>query len=134
MPRGRPRKIAAPGPVVPVKRGPGRPRKVAPDSGENVFARPAELIGWALGGLEREIAQTRDRLTTLTAQAVQLRDRLARSAGLRLAAGTNRAASGTATSPTTRRRRRRKLTAEQRKAISERMKKRWAERRSKSSK
>jgi hypothetical protein len=77
----------------------------------------AEFIGWALGGLEREIAETRHRLGALTAQAAALRKRT----GARVAAA--------AVSPTGRPRRRRRMSVEGRKRISEMMKKRWAERR-----
>ena len=35
----------------------GRPRKK-----DNMLMKSAEFIGWALGGLEREIAATRQRL------------------------------------------------------------------------
>jgi hypothetical protein len=45
-------------------------------AGEDVLVKSAEFIGWALGGLEREIALTRDRLTALTAEAVKLRARI----------------------------------------------------------
>ena len=48
----------------------GRPRKNPND----VLIKSAELIGWALGGIEREILETRQRLAALTAQAHQLRD------------------------------------------------------------
>ena len=41
----------------------GRPRRTSRD----VLLKSAEFIGWALGGLEREIAQTRERLAALTA-------------------------------------------------------------------
>lgn len=97
----------------------GRPR-----SQDDVLLKSAEVIGWALGGLEREIALTRDRLSALTAQAARLRARLGRKG----------AAHGTATSRSTgidvaTGRKRRRLSAEARKRISEMMKKRWAERR-----
>ena len=88
----------------------------------DLLLNSAELIGWALGGLEREIAQTRERLDALTAQAKQLRTR----AGL-----TSRRASSNEASAEARtrrvRRRRRGMTPEGRKRISEMMKKRWAE-------
>jgi hypothetical protein len=80
----------------------------------------AELVGWALGGLEREIAQTRERLAALTAQAAKLRSRA--GASIRAAAGDTAAA---ASGP--RRRRRGAMTAEGRKRISDMMKRRWAE-------
>lgn len=103
----------------------GRPRK----NQDDVLFKSAELIGWALGGIEREILQTRERLASLSAQAAKLRDRLGRSA-----AGTG-VATGAATAgePTGRRarRRRRRMSPEARKRISEMMKKRWAERRKK---
>src|SRR5689334_6538610 len=101
---------------------PGRPRK----NQQDVLMKSAELIGWAIGGIEREIVQTRERLAALTEQATRLRKR----AGIR---GT--AATGTAMSTPDgaqeggRKRRRRKMSPEARKRISEMMKKRWAERR-----
>jgi hypothetical protein len=88
----------------------GRPRK----TGRDVLVRSAEFIGWALGGLEREIAQTRERLAALNAQAVKLRARVGKSAP--------------AEGPVSRRQRRRQLSAEARKRISEGMRRRWAER------
>src|SRR4029453_5378625 len=98
----------------------GRPKK----NQRTVLMKSAELIGWAIGGIEREIAQTRERLTALTGQAARLRKR-ARNKGL----------GGASTPPPTpaetsgRQRRRRKMSPEARKKISEMMKKRWAERR-----
>jgi len=84
-----------------------------------VLLKSAELVGWALGGLEREIAQTRERLAALTAQADRLRARAGGS--LRsLAATTHVNDVGAA-------RRRGRMTAEGRKRISDMMKKRWAE-------
>ena len=94
----------------------GRPRK----SSDDVLLRSAELIGWALGGLEREIVATKNRLSTLTAQAAKLRKRV----GARAAA-----AADAAGAPATGTRKRRRMSAEARKRISEMMKKRWAERR-----
>ncbi len=44
-------------------------------SRSEVLLKSAELVGWALGGLEREIAQTRERLAALTQQADRLRAR-----------------------------------------------------------
>ena len=90
---------------------------------ESPLLKSAELIGWALGGLEREIAATRQRLAALTEQANELRASVGRGA----------ARAGEAVSvalPAKRRGRRKKRTmsAEARKAISEKMKKRWAER------
>ena len=98
----------------------GRPRKTQ----RNVLMKSAELIGWAIGGIEREIAQTRERLAALTAQAARLRKR----AGIRGASGGASATPGGA-SGARGTRRRRKMSPEARKKISEMMKKRWAERR-----
>jgi hypothetical protein len=100
----------------------GRPRKTQDD----VLFRSAELIGWALGGLEREILQTRERLTSLTSQAAKLRARLGRSAAR---TANTKGIVGSEGEPAGRRRRRRRMSAEARKRISERMKKHWAERR-----
>lgn len=96
---------------------PGRPRK----NQRTALMKSAELIGWAIGGIEREIAQTRERLAALTAQAMRLRKR----AGIRGSA----ALSGSASESSGGARRRRKMSPEARKKISEMMKKRWAERR-----
>ena len=98
----------------------GRPRKT-PDE---VLFKSAEMIGWAIGGLEREIVLTRERLAGLTAQVAKLRAR----AGVRGAGGTA-ADSADAAAGGGRKRRRRKMSAEARKRISEMMKTRWAERR-----
>jgi hypothetical protein len=87
------------------------------------------LIGWAIGGLEREITQTRERLASLTAQAAKLRAR----AGARGARNAGAAATAEGTSPAPakagRKRRRRKMSPETRARLSEMMKKRWAEKR-----
>jgi hypothetical protein len=80
--------------------------------------KSAEFIGWALGGLEREIAETRERLALLNAQAARLRGRVGQSVARGRAAAAQGFAKGT---------RRRRLSAEGRKAISDSMKKRWAE-------
>ena len=103
----------------------GRPRKK-----RDVLVKSAELIGWAIGGIEREIGQTRERLAALTAQAAKLRARV----GIRGSSGNAAAAGGGASavsegSGNGRKRRRRKMSPEARKKISEMMKKRWAERR-----
>ena len=101
---------------------PGRPRK----NQQDVLMKSAELIGWAIGGIEREIMQTRERLAALTAQAARLRKR----AGIRGSAAAGAAPSAPDGAPTgVRKRRRRKMSPEARKRISEMMKKRWAERR-----
>jgi hypothetical protein len=90
----------------------GRPGRKSDD----VLFKSAEVIGWALGGLEREIALTRERLTALTAQASRLRTRLGQKGAALVAPAVE---SG---------RKRRKMSAAARKRISEMMKKRWAER------
>jgi hypothetical protein len=87
--------------------------------------KSAEFIGWALGGIEREIAQTRERLAELNAQAARLRARVGQSAGR------SRPAAASSDEPGAAKRRRRKMSAEGRKRISEMMKKRWAEYRKK---
>ena len=100
----------------------GRPRK-----SDEVLMKSAEFIGWALGGLEREIALTRERLSSLTSQAARLRERLG-PAILRSSKAPAKADDGGAPSG---RKRRRHMSAEARKRMSEMMKKRWAERRKK---
>lgn len=92
----------------------GRPRKDA-------LMKSAELAGWALGGLEREIANTRERLTQMVAYASQLKTSLSRSVARSATAPATTGASGNG-------RRRRTMSAAARKAISVKMKKRWAER------
>ena len=103
----------------------GRPRKNTDD----VLLKSAEFIGWALGGLEREIAQTRDRLTALTAQATRLRERLGSGKSGRSGAA---AEAGERPAGGDRTRRRRRMSPEARRRMSEMMKKRWAERRKRS--
>ena len=98
---------------------PGRPRK-----NKDAFVKSAELIGWAIGGIEREISQTRERLAALTAQAVKLRKRVGLTRG-----SVGGADSGLPAAAATSKRRRRTMSPEARKRISEMMKKRWAERR-----
>src|SRR5258708_3383735 len=105
----------------------GRPRKNPTD----VLIKSAELIGWALGGIEREIAETRNRLSALTAQANQIRARIGRQ-GVRAALSPSPLSAvrpADAAAPARRKRRRRKMALEARKSMSERMKKTWAERR-----
>lgn len=101
----------------------GRPRK----NPQDVLIRSAELIGWALGGIEREIVETRNKLAALTAQAAQLRTRAGVNDG-RTSVSTGSAVADSDTPVTGRRRRRRRMSPEARKRISEMMKKRWAER------
>jgi hypothetical protein len=98
----------------------GRPRKNTDD----VLFKSAEMIGWAIGGLEREIVLTRERLAALTAQVTKLRAR----AGVG-GAGAARATTEAAADAGGRKRRRRTMSPEARKRISDMMKKRWAERR-----
>jgi hypothetical protein len=109
----------------------GRPRKNPTD----VLIKSAELIGWALGGIEREILETRHRLSALTAQANQLRKRAgvkaAPSAAAAAAAGDGPSDVEETAGATGRKRRRRKMSPEARKRMSEMMKKRWADRRKK---
>lgn len=110
---------------------PGRP----PKNREDVLLKSAEVIGWALGGIEREIAQTRERLATLTSQAAALRSRVgggtpkpaapAAAPAPTQATRSEAAAGGDAAGE--RKRRRRKMSAEARRRISENLKKRWAE-------
>ena len=103
----------------------GRPRK----NPEEVLIRSAELIGWAIGGIEREIMETRKRLAALTAQAAELRGRVSITAGRNVAAVVEAVtAEGETIAGANRKRRRRKMSPEARKRISEMMKKRWAER------
>lgn len=99
----------------------GRPRKDSQD----VLAKSAEFIGWALGGLEREIAQTRERLSALTEHAVKLRS----SIGSHKSAPVSPEVAGKPVVPVGRRHRRRQMSPEARQRISEMMKKRWAQRR-----
>ena len=99
----------------------GRKKGRASGRGSGALLKSAEFLGWALGGLEREIAQTRERLASLTAEAARLRARVGLPArGARAAAAPVAAGSG-------RRRRRGQMTADGRARISEMMKKRWAE-------
>jgi hypothetical protein len=104
---------------------PGRPRK----NQEDVLMKSAELLGWAIGGLEREIILTRDRLASLTAQAARLRARAGIKAGRPSAATAAGDEADAGTPVKGRKRRRRSMSPEARKRISEMMKKRWAERR-----
>ncbi len=91
---------------------------------EGVLIKSAEMLGWALGGLEREIALTRERLASLTAQAGRLRARVGSAA----AKGPAAAATFAEPAVTRFKKRRRRMSAEARKRMSEMMKKRWAER------
>ena len=104
----------------------GRPRKNQGD----VLMKSAEMVGWAIGGIEREIMATRERLAALTAQANTLRAKLPGGSVRGAASAAASAAMGAgADVAATVKRRRRKMSPEARKRISEMMKKRWAERR-----
>jgi hypothetical protein len=89
--------------------------------------KSSEFIGWALGGLEREIAQTKQRLAMLNEEAARLRARVGArmprisAAASAVDAGHAGGAGG--------KRKRRKLSREARKRISDAQKKRWAEQR-----
>ena len=96
-------------------------RKRPRTSGRDALVRSAEFVGWALGGLEREIAETRARLAALNAQVAQLRARFGKRASSSEAAE--------ASAPPNRRKRRRNMSAAARQRISDAMRKRWAERR-----
>jgi hypothetical protein len=100
---------------------PGRPRKNADD----LLFRSADMIGWAIGGLEREIVVTREKLAALTSQVSKLRARV----GGRGTAAASDAPVSAGDAGGGRKRRRRTMSPEARKRISEMMKKRWAERR-----
>ncbi len=104
---------------------PGRPRKNRKD----VLMKSAELIGWAIGGLEREISQTKERLASLNVQAARLRERAGARGGRGASAEGGEVAAGGDTAKPGRKRRRGTMSPEARKRISEMMKKRWAEKR-----
>src|SRR5438067_5915271 len=95
----------------------GRPRKNTTD----VLIKSAEFIGWALGGIEREILETRHRLSALTAQANQLRARIGAKGTRTLPAAATPLAIAAPAAP---KRRRRKMSPEARKRMSEMMKRR----------
>ena len=101
----------------------GRPRKNA----GGALIRSAEFIGWALGGLEREIVETRSRLAALTSQAAKLRKQVGQK-GAQAAAAFDEAKAGGG------KRRRRKMSAEGRKRIADAAKRRWAKWRSENKK
>jgi hypothetical protein len=96
--------------------------------GGDALIRSAQFIGWALGGLEHEIAKTKARLTALNAQAETLRAQ-ARRKGAVVA----RVAAAVLKDPAAKVKRS-YISPEGRKRISEMMKKRWAERRKKAAK
>jgi predicted nucleic acid-binding Zn-ribbon protein len=88
-------------------------------SADDMLVKSAEFVGWALGGLEREITQTRERLASLNAQAVKLRARIGKAIPT---------ATGDSDEKASRKQRRRQMSREARERISSAMKKRWAER------
>ena len=94
----------------------GRPRK-----SDEILLKSAEFIGWALGGIEREIVETRERLSQLNAQAARLRARMGSSRR------SNPVAAASFDEPGITKRRRRRMSAEARRRISERMTKHWAD-------
>lgn len=100
----------------------GRQRR----NSSSAMMRYAEFIGWALGGLEREIAETSARLASLTAEAARLRSRVG---GRTPSPAATASPAETATTPSARRRPR--ISAEGRRRIAEAQKKRWAEARKK---
>ena len=97
--------------------------------GQDVLVKSAEFVGWALGGLEREIAQTRERLSALNEQAVKLRASISASKSAAASAEAPQQSKRAEKQPVSRRQRRSQMSAEARQRISEMMKKRWAERR-----
>ena len=104
---------------------------------DSMLLKSADLLGWAIGGIEREILQTRERLAALTAQAARLRQRAqkgGRAVGAAAGAQDTTAPEAGGTSKGARKgrgKRKRKMSPEGRKRISDMMKKRWAERRKK---
>jgi hypothetical protein len=95
---------------------------------QDVLLRSAELIGWAIGGLEREIIATRQKLEALTRQASQLRSRMSERGGRGPAAAASFAEPRAAgASGSERPKKRRQMSAAARKRISDMQKKRWAE-------
>lgn len=98
-----------------------RARKSATDS----LMQSEEFVEIALSSIEREIDATRDRLRRLTEVAAQLRQgRPASSLSVAPAAAGHDADSGSAAGH---RRRRHNMSAEARKKLSERMRRRWDE-------
>jgi len=102
----------------------GRPKKTQGD----VIMKSAEMIGWSIGGLEREILATKERLASLTEQANALRKRMP-AAATKLRGAVETEVGEAAAAARRGVRKRRKMSREARKRISEMMKKRWAERR-----
>ena len=104
----------------------GRSKK---EDSDDLLLKSADLLGWAIGGLEREIAQTKERLMALSEKAARLRARVGSAVTERSqpAAASQesqepRAAKARGT------KRRKKMSLEARRRMSEMMKKKWAER------
>jgi hypothetical protein len=93
-------------------------------SGGDALLRSAELIGWAIGGVEREIVETRQKLDALTKQAAQLRSRMGSGKGRAAKPAGDAVAAGSAAAEGPKKR---QMSAAARKRISDRQKKRWAE-------
>lgn len=98
-----------------------RPRKSAADS----LMQSEEFIEIALSSVEREIEATRDRLRRLADVADQLRQRRSAVAPAPVAAPAPAAAA--VAGGTARRRRKHNMSAEARKKLSDRMRRRWDE-------
>ena len=90
---------------------------------DSVLFKSAEWIGWALGGLEREIEETRERLKVLTDQAAALRSRVGVAARRGVAAAVGANPAGQPPGPS----QRGPKSAEGRRRMSAIMKKRWQE-------
>ena len=90
---------------------------------DSVLFKSAEWIGWAIGGLELEIEETRARLKVLTEQAASLRSRVGVAARRGVAAAVAANAAGKPAAPS----RRSRMSAAGRRRMSEMMKKRWQE-------
>ncbi len=91
---------------------------------DSVLFKSAEWIGWALGGLEREIAETRERLKVLNEQAAELRSRVGVAARRGVAAAVAANAAG---KPAAAVASRRACPPRDGRRMSEMMKKRWQE-------
>lgn len=93
----------------------------------NMLMKSAEFIGWALGGLEREIAQTKERLSSLNAEAARLRAKLGNQKQ-------SAAATAVPSADAVPARRRPRISVEGRRRIAEAQRRRWAEARKKKKK
>ncbi len=72
--------------------------RAKPGKAEAFMVKSGKLLGWTLGRVEREIAETRSRLSTLMAQAAKLRTRLVSLKGRKTSAA-SRPASGSRRRP-----------------------------------